>query len=212
MPEQSLLTFYFLVIVIIISFSWWSTSNRMQLRIPLNSKYAEPALEIYKNIRMRSSIEQFPVSYEIVSNAHLSTYFETLLRQHKHSDPTVREYIERIPFMEQGQQFFRTVSVDWHNSLSITLIAHKKYDDHCKIMIMKLSKKVTISLAHGFLSPITSLLGMTSAEEQQMYKMMTNLDQEENKQIMENTMMLIMGNTLRERYSNVLDISFVRKN
>ena len=211
MPEQSLLPFLLLAIVVV-SIILLSTSNRMQLRIPLNSKYAEPALEIYKNVRMRSSIEQLPVSYEIVDNAHLSAYIEILLRQHENSAPVVREYIERIPFTKQGQQFFRTVSVGWHNSLSITLIAHKKFDDHCKIMIVKLSKKVTISLVHGLLSPITSLLGMTSTEEQQMYKMMTNLDREENKQIMENTMMLIMGNSLRERYNNVLDISFVAKN
>jgi hypothetical protein len=97
----------------------------------------------------------------------------------------VRNYIERIPSTEQGQQFFRSVSAGWHNSFSTTLITHKKFNGYHKIMIAKLSKEVTLS--------------------------MTNLDQEENKQIMENVMMFIMADNLRNRFDNVLKVSYVEK-
>jgi hypothetical protein len=69
-------------IVIIIAISL-STSNRMQLKFPINGKYVEPVYELFKNIRVRSSIEQFPVSYEIISDANLNTYIDLLLYQHK---------------------------------------------------------------------------------------------------------------------------------
>ncbi|CAF1557203.1 unnamed protein product, partial [Adineta steineri] len=34
-----------------------------------------------------------------------------------------------IPSTEQGQHFAKSVSLGWHNSFSITIIAHKKFDD-----------------------------------------------------------------------------------
>jgi hypothetical protein len=171
----------------------------------------EPAYELFKNIRLRSSIEQFPVSYEIISDANLNPYIESLLNQHRNSGQAIRNFIERIPFTEEGQQFVRSLSVGWHNSFSITLIAHKKFNGHHKIIMAKLSKEVTISLFYRLLSPLSSLLGMTSSEQQQLETIMTNLNQEENKQIMENMMMFIMAENLQKRFDNVLDISFVEQ-
>jgi hypothetical protein len=188
-----------------------STSDRMHLQFPINSTYTEHTYGLLKNIRLRSSIEQFPVSYEIINDANLNKYIDLLLDQHKNSDKAIRDCIERIPFTEQGQHFFRSLSVGWHNSFSITLIAHKKSNGDHKIIMAKLSKEMTMSLFYRLLPPISSILGMTSSEQQQLETIMTNLNQEKNKQIMENMMMFIMADNLQKRFDNVLDISFVEK-
>jgi hypothetical protein len=54
------------------------TSNRMHLKFPINSKYMENTHGLLKDIRLRSSIEQFPVSYEIISDANFSNYIDLL--------------------------------------------------------------------------------------------------------------------------------------
>ena len=210
MVELRLLHFLVLAFAIIAALIPWGWKDRLQVKFPLNSKYTKQADEIYTTIRVRSSIEHFPMSYEIISDAQFTAYIEKLLQQHQNSPSAIREYIERIPLTEQGQQFFRTVSIGWHNSISITLIAYKKFNGHHKIVIATLSKRVTLSLFSKLLSPFSSLLGRPLVEHQQLEKLMTNLNREENKQIMENTMMLIMGNSLRERYNDVLDIDFVQ--
>jgi hypothetical protein len=213
MPERDPLFFFpmFLPFIVAIISLWLQSSNRMHLEFPINSKHAKHARELIENKRLHASIEEFPASLEIIKNVNLNAYIDLLLDQHKNSDKSMREYIARIPFTEQGQHFFRSVSVGWHNSFSITLIAHKKYDGYHKILIARLSKEVTVSLLYRILSPIASIFGMTISEQKQMEAIITNVNHGENKQIMENMMMFVMADNLHNRFNNDVEIDFVQK-
>lgn len=192
---------------------WLSSLKRMQLEFPIDSKHAEQAYKLIQNKRLRSTIEELPASMEFIKDANLNAYIDLLLDQYKNSDKSMREFIARIPLTEQGQHFFRSVSVGWHNSFSITFIAHKKFNGHHKILIARLSKEVTVSLLYKILSPIATIFGMTFSEQKQMEAIVTNLNHEQNKQTMENMMMFIMADNLRNRFNDHVDINFVeRKN
>lgn len=190
---------------------WPSSLNRMQLDFPINSKYAKHAYELLQNKRLRSSIEEFPVSFEVIKDTNLNGYIDLLFDQHKNSDKFMGEYIARIPFTEQGQHFSRSVSVGWHNSFSITFIAHKKIDGNHKILIARLSKEVTVSLLYRILSPLASIFGMTISEQKQMEAILMNMNQEQNKHIMENMMMFIIADNIRNRFNNDVEINFVEE-
>lgn len=143
---------------------WYVSLNSLQLKFPIDGKHAEQAYKLIQNKRFSSNTEEFPASLEIIEDKNVYAYIDLLLDQHKNSDKYMREYIARIPFTNQGQHFFRSASVGWHNSFSITLIAHKKVDGHHKILITSLSKKVTLWLLYRIFSPISSMFGMTISE------------------------------------------------
>jgi hypothetical protein len=201
-------THVLLVIVGLITI-WLLSSSRMQLVFPLNAKHVQHAHELIQKERFRSSIEEFPASLEIITDKNLNAYVDLLLNQHKNSDKFMREYIARIPHTAQGQHFFRSVALGWHNSFSITFISHKKFDGYHKIVIARLSKEMTVSLLHRLWSPLASIFGMTVSDQKQMEGIMTNLNQEQNKKIMENMMMFIMADNLRTRFNDHVQINFV---
>ena len=194
-----------------ILFSLLLQSDRIKIILPINKEHAGDGYKLFKNQRFKTSIEEFPVSLEIVQNGNLNAYVELLLKQHENSDRSVREYIARIPLTEQGQHIFRSLSVGWENSFSITFVAHKKFNGHHKILSARLSKEVTVSLLYRLLSPLNSLLGMPFSEGNQMETILTDINQKKNKETLENMMMLIIADNLATRYNNDVDISFVEK-
>lgn len=203
----------FAVVIFVVIFSiiipLWPSSDRMQLTFPINSKDIKQIGELIKDKRLRSSIEEYPASLEIIKDENFNAYINVLLDQYKYSDKSMHDYIARMQFTEQGQQLFRSISVGWYNHFSITLIAHKKYDGYYKIIISKLSKEVTVSLSSRILSPLQSVFGMTIDEQKQMEAILTGVNQEQNKQTMENMMMYIMADNLRNRFNNDIKINLI---
>jgi hypothetical protein len=200
------------VILIVIMISWNLPSNRMQLLFSVNSKDAEQVYQSIKDKRLRLSVEEFTASLEIIEDANFTAYVDLLLNQHRSSDKFTRDFIARIPFTEQSQQLFPSLSVGWHNSFSITLIAHQKFNDYHKVIIAKLSKEVTISLLDRILSIRTSIFGLTLSEQKQMEAILKNSSQERGKQVMEDMMMYTMADNLRSRFNDDVEIKFIQGN
>jgi hypothetical protein len=85
---------------------WLSSSDRVELTFPVNNEDVRRLHELINDKRVRSSIEEFPVSMEIIKGFQFNDYIDLLLDQHKNSGKLMRDYIARIPLTEQGQQFF----------------------------------------------------------------------------------------------------------
>ena len=75
-------------IIILIGWKWW-LSDRMQLTFPI------------KNKLLVSSIEQFPISLEMINDTNFNAYLDLLRDQQ--SNRYMRDYIARIRFTDQGQ-------------------------------------------------------------------------------------------------------------
>lgn len=199
-------------VIVTVLYFWPSSSDHMELTFPINIEDKEQLYQLIKDKRFRSSIEEFPISFEIIKDENCSAYIDLLLNQYKNSDKSMHDFIERIPFTEASQQFFSSLSVGWHSSFSITLIGHKKFNGYHKIIIASLSKKVNVSLAERILSPRRLILGMTISEQKQMEAILKSMNQEHSKQTMENTMMYIMADNIRSRFNDHVDIKFIEGN
>lgn len=178
----------FIVIISIRPWQWW-LSVCMKIIIPIDGKDGKEIKELVKDQRLRSSIQQHPVSLESIKNENFNAYIDKLHGQYKYSDSSTRDFIARIQFTEQGQYFYSSISTGWYNNFSITLIAHKKYNDYHKIVVSKLSKEVTLPL----LSKIKSAISMTLDDHKQMETILTGVN---SKQTIENVMMYIMADNL----------------
>ena len=68
-----------------------------------------------------------------------------------------------------------------------------------------------MSLLLQLKSSIKSLFGYKLNELEQLERIMTNLNVEKNKQIVQNLMMFAIGDRLEKQYGNQLSISYVAK-
>ena len=211
MADHSLMWLLVLGVVALI-IGWIIIENqRIKVKIPLNGEHAQESLELFQKIRFRSSAEQIFASFEVIDNAQFSDYIDKLAVQYSQFNGEFSNYIQRIPYTRQGQQFFSESRVGWHNKFTLTLIVHEQYEHHHEILIANTTREATMSLLLQLKSSIKSLFGYKLNELEQLERIMTNLNVEKNKQIVQNLMMFAIGDRLEKQYGNQLSISYVEK-
>jgi hypothetical protein len=187
-----------------------SPSNDIQITFPLNSKESKRGLELLNDKRLISTVEQFQTVTETISNSNLTTYLNLLQDQYKDGNKALLNYIARIEFTTEGQDFIKTTSIGVHSSFSITLIAHNKGNGQTKILIATLQKEVTLPMASRILS-FPSFLGIKSQDQKEMEEIVTRFSHEDSQKSMEALTMHIMADKIGKYVKDDVKINFIEE-
>ncbi|CAF3061631.1 unnamed protein product [Rotaria socialis] len=189
--------------------SLFSSHDIMEINFPVNSYEVNRASVLLNDNRLASSIERFSFSNEVAYDTNQSGYLNALRNQFNNGDQGLLDYITRMEFTDEGQQFIKTMSIGRVSVFSMILIAHKRINGQMKILIAELKKEVTISIVSTLLSAPSRILGMYSKEQKEIEEIVSRFSLDENKKYFEALMEHIMADKLRGHLSNDVHINFI---
>ena len=183
------------------------------VRIPVNTGLVQQAYSLLNNRRVRRSEENFTISTEIVDHADINEYTKILLRQYGNADKDVKNYIERLPFNNQGEQFAKAIIIGSKNEFSVSVIATTRErtgarDQH-KILVASMKKVVDMTSPRKFFN---WLLGTPSAEQRELEQIVSSLHDEGNKQCLEAMAFYVLGDKIRTFLGNNVQVQFIQQN
>ncbi|CAF3343434.1 unnamed protein product [Rotaria socialis] len=189
--------------------SLFSSHDIMEINFPVNSYEVNRASVLLNDNRLASSIERFSFSNEVAYDTNQSGYLNALRNQFNNGDQGLLDYITRMEFTDEGQQFIKTMSIGRVSVFSMILIAHKRINGQMKILIAELKKEVTISIVSTLLSAPSRILGIYSKEQKEIEEIVSRFSLDENKKYFEALMEHIMADKLRDHLSNDVHINFI---
>ncbi|CAF4726710.1 unnamed protein product, partial [Rotaria socialis] len=189
--------------------SLFSSHDIMEINFPVNSYEVNRASVLLNDNRLASSIERFSFSNEVAYDTNQSSYLNALRNQFNNGDQGLLDYITRMEFTDEGQQFIKTMSIGRVSVFSMILIAHKRINGQMKILIAELKKEVTISIVSTLLSAPSRILGIYSKEQKEIEEIVSRFSLDENKKYFEALMEHIMADKLRGHLSNDVHINFI---
>ncbi|CAF3324510.1 unnamed protein product [Rotaria socialis] len=189
--------------------SLFSSHDIMEINFPVNSYEVNRASVLLNDNRLASSIERFSFSNEVAYDTNQSGYLNALRNQFNNGDQGLLDYITRMEFTDEGQQFIKTMSIGRVSVFSMILIAHKRINGQMKILIAELKKEVTISIVSTLLSAPSRILGIYSKEQKEIEEIVSRFSLDENKKYFEALMEHIMADKLRGHLSNDVHINFI---
>lgn len=177
-------------------------SDRLPLKLDITKDQHNQALKIAKQESSISALDQnYWTSLETVTNENFTSYLRLLSKEFYYDNAAIYHRIERLPYVADSQMIFQSLSIGWTNTYSITVIAHKKFNAGHKILIAKISKKISLPWSRW-------LWGVTYTDSKQIEEMLTELSPAVGKKHMDNMLMSLLVDKLQKRHKDDLEISF----
>lgn len=190
----------------------FQTSGPILVRIPVNTKLVERAYSLLNNRRVHRSEENFTISTETVDHSNMKEYTKILLRQYQDANKEVRDYIERLPYNNQGEQFAKAIIIGTRNEFSVSVIATSRTvtqaGDQHKVLIATMKKVVDMTAPRKFL---TFWFGLSTTDQRELEEIVSQLHNEESKQCLEAMAFYALGDKIRTFLGDNVQVQFIQQ-
>ena len=183
------------------------------VEIPVHNRLVERAYKILTELRISQSTDEFNISLEKINHSDMREYTQVLFSRYEDANEDARNYIRRLQFNDDGQQFVKAISVGVNNVFFISIIAARRHvtaaSDVHRIFIATMKNSVDLSLWKKFK---TRCIGMTESQSHELDNISSKLNNEDNKRCFEAMVFHTLGRTIKSYLGNNVDVRFTIEN
>ena len=179
----------------------------------INNGMIQRAFALLANRRVSRSEEHFLISTETIDHSDMGEYIPLLLEQYKNADDEVQDFIQRMMFNEQGQQYVKAIVAGAKDRFSLSVIASCRITtdiiDQHKILIATMKKSVEMSAVWNL---VAELFSIKSDDQKELEDIVSKLNDEENKKYLEIMALQLLGDNIRIFLSDAVRVRAIENN